>query len=249
MPSILCRRGGTEHHHDSVLESKICWGVISRSSAPASGYVSHPVSPPRVDPATPKQIAYVGTLGGDEAHARTLDKTRCSAYIKELLAKKGAEPVSTPVKQTRTKRQDFIIGLLPSIPDGYFAVSPDGTDSNVIFLRKKCPTSGKLKGCTKIQSQHGEQLEDELIYYPGSDRLWLKNYFDDKVEEAVMFLFADYKGAAMRYARLIGKCCRCNKPLTDKRSRWYGIGPDCEGEWPWMLEDVEAIKGPYREGY
>jgi hypothetical protein len=246
--SIICKNGDV-HTHDTVYQSKICWGVIK-------GFVSRPVSPtPVLEPATANQIRYVGTLGGDADYAAGLDKKGCSEYIKSLLANKG-KPVTADIsaptarpKQERTKRQEFILDMIKLVPDGYFAVTPDGTDSNVTFLRVKRPTSGRLKGCLKVQTQHSEVLDDKFIYFTGSDRIWEKNGYSNEIEEALMFLMADWQGATMRYSRLIHKCCRCNLALTDDRSRWYGIGPDCEQVWPWMIEAIHDSKGVYRHGY
>jgi hypothetical protein len=241
MASILCKNG-PQHTHYSVAESRACW----TGTAPA------PYSPPAppVLLASAKQIEYVRTLGGDPLYAAKLTGGRdgqCSEYIKSLLAKKGS-PVTAPTttRQTRTKQQEFILGLLPMIPDGYFAVSPSGDDSDVTFVRVKRPSGGRLKGCTKIQTQHSEVLDDKFIYFPGSDTIWEKRGHAAEIEDTIKFLFTDYQGAAMRYARLIGKCCRCNKALTDARSRWYGIGPDCEQVFAWVIEQVDEIRGAYR---
>jgi hypothetical protein len=34
-------------------------------------------------------------------------------------------------------------------------------------------------------------------------------------------------GAALRYARELGRCSRCNRHLTDEASRARGLGPEC----------------------
>ena len=194
MASITCRNGGTTHTHLSVVESKVCFGVLG--GAP-SGTVVAPVSPP-VEGATHRQVQYVGTLGGDQDYAAGLTKKTCSDYINSLLAK-GKKPVTAPTpapapapvpsyrttvyRQERTKRQDFILGLLPGIPDGYFAVSPDGSDAKVSFIRVKRPKSGEYKNCVKVQTQHSEQLDNKFIYNMTRDSIWEKRGCGNEIEE------------------------------------------------------------------
>jgi hypothetical protein len=246
---IICKNG-TEHTHESVTDSKICWGVlsgyVSRPVSPAPAPASTPVASWRLGPARPKQVNYVGILKGDQDFAAGLTAGACSDYIDSLLKKKGT-PVTAPTpplstltyRQERTKRQDFILGLLPEIPDGYFAVSPDGTDANIHFIRIKRPTAGQYRNCVKVQTQHSEVLDNKFIYNIGADRIWEKRGFGDEIEQDLLYLFADWQGSAMRYSRLIGKCCRCNLVLTDGRSRHYGIGPDCDDIWTWVINVVD----------
>lgn len=134
--------------------------------------------------------------------------------------------------------------MLEQVPEGYYAVQPD-TVTPLFFLRVSRPTrkDSKLLGCTVIQRVSGPDLDRGAIVHPPSD--WAPEQgprvtlYDHRVEDAVLLLVCDHMGAARRYATEIGKCARCNLRLTDVRSRHYGIGPECERHWPWMIANVD----------
>lgn len=44
---------------------------------------------------------------------------------------------------------------------------------------------------------------------------------------ALQGIAADAKAAAIRFGRETGTCGRCHSPLTDAKSREYGLGPKC----------------------
>lgn len=44
---------------------------------------------------------------------------------------------------------------------------------------------------------------------------------------ALQKIAADPKAAAVRFGQETGTCGRCNSPLTNAKSRAYGLGPDC----------------------
>lgn len=233
MTSILCRNGSTLHSHTSLVDSKICWGVIARpvtytrSAAPVESMV------------TPKQLAYIKVLGGDLVYAAGLTMKLASAYITDL---KVNPRRSAHVQPALSKRSHFITELIKAVPDGYFAVQQaDGLP--VTFMRISRPKHGNYKGGTKVQTQHGENLVDAWIWMDDRQRLFTPRGPWGDVEPQIMLLMADWQGSAMRYSRLIGKCCRCNKALTDERSRYFGIGPDCEQVWPWVIDAVNEANG------
>ena len=37
----------------------------------------------------------------------------------------------------------------------------------------------------------------------------------------------------------------CGKTLTDERSRWYGIGPDCETRYEESILESDQDRGPF----
>jgi hypothetical protein len=260
---MICKNGPV-HEHKTVLESKICWGIVSRPSPPPA------VTAPVVEPTTSKQLSYAKALGGDEAYAKRLGKEDCSKYIKAMLkaGHKAGKPVPvsspfykapavphptiTPDPHTdqevdessaapKTTKQDMILGLLGMVPDGYYAVTPeDGAE--VTFMRLKRPKHGRQKGCVKVQTQHGPRLTDRWIFFPGSDRVWLDRSMP-QIEDKMLLLIADWRSATKRYATLKGKCCRCNTDLTVKRSRHYKCGPECETHLSWLIEEIDEEHG------
>jgi hypothetical protein len=40
-------------------------------------------------------------------------------------------------------------------------------------------------------------------------------------------------------------CSKCGKKLTHGRSRYYGIGPECEEFWPEVINFINETKGVY----
>lgn len=142
---------------------------------------------------------------------------------------------------------DTLLMFLEQVPEGYFAVRHD-TNEPWAFFRIARPNFGRYKGCIKIQSKHSEQLVDRWIYYPMTHRVLQHQYRDRDIESYVMLIVADWHGATMEYARAFNRCGCCSKELTDERSRWYGVGPECEKKprWAFAVEDVDnSDKGPF----
>lgn len=56
-----------------------------------------------------------------------------------------------------------------------------------------------------------------------------------QVAQALQDFSDDPVQAATAYGKLMGHCCFCNLPLTDRRSVDVGYGPDCAKHWglPW----------------
>jgi hypothetical protein len=258
---ILCKNG-TEHKHDTVLESKQCWGLVARPGPPPP--VSYPRGYAAVDRVTNKQIQYAVDLGGDRRRVAAMLKDEASRYIKGLL--NGSEPrVSTPkvgpykgvdptaeevepdeVATPKTTKTDMILALIDAVPDAYFAVQRAEGD-RVYFIRVSRPKHGKMRGALKVQSQHGPALETRWVHWPSGSVSRYHWQYD--IEDVLLLLVADWRGATMRYAEKIKKCGRCNTALTDPRSRFYGIGPECETKhgWGWWIDEIAEKKGGYWE--
>jgi hypothetical protein len=263
MASITCGNG---HKHGSVLEVKQCYGLVARPAAPPT--VSYPRGYAAVDLVTAKQIQYATDLGGSPDHVKRLTKAEASAYIKGLL--NGTEKrVSTPktgpfkgvppegatsdeddapmVDSKKTTKTDMILGLLDMVPDAYYAVQRSEGE-RVHFLRVKRPVHGKMKGCVKVQSQHGPSLENRWVLWP-SGYVSRYHYPFGDIEDALLLLMADWQGATKRYAEKMKRCGRCNTKLTDPRSRFYLLGPECETKagWGWWIDEVAERMGGYWE--
>lgn len=153
-------------------------------------------------------------------------------------ARKYGTPVAAQVIRnsgslaiTKTSKLEMVVPLLSVVPDGYFAVQLD-TNSKMHFVRLSTVVrkdSPKL-GYRRIQTIHGPDLDLAAeINLDGK----VREYKD--ITDTIMLIIANYQGAALRYAKEIGKCCRCNTRLT---SDWrkVGIGPECVKHWPWVLE-------------
>lgn len=222
--AVLCRNG-TEHSHDSVEESKICWGILKPPAPP-----SVPVRPHSHDVATDRQLEYIKLLGGDVSLAENYTKADASRYIDRL---KGA-PVSQPATPRAVYKTKVPLALLEFVEDGYYAVQPD-SETAYVFLRVSRPTRGRMAGSLKVQTQHSDVLATEFVQWPSGE----VSVYKRSIEDQILLLLSDHHTAARNYGRHIGRCCRCNKTLTDERSRHYGIGPECEQYWPYIISLVD----------
>lgn len=244
MATITCRNRGTVHSHTSVMQSKACYGIISYPSAPAA---------PVAEPATSRQIDYVGILKGDQVAARLMTKVQCSKYIDDL--KKGkvstvtatVEEEPTPEEVKATTKSDVVKAMIEMVPEGYFAVR-EAEGAPITFMRLAKPKHGKFRDCIKVSSQHGPALEVRWARWP-SGHVSVYRWPGHDIEEDLLRLIADWKGATRLYAEKIKKCGRCNAKLTDPRSRFYLIGPECEKKpgWTWWIEDVAEERGGHWE--
>lgn len=248
MPSIRCSHNGVRHTHDSVADVRAC--QTGRTATPAPG--SNPAPRPfqhntgtglkqviHVDsPATTDQINYLVKLGANRRDAQRLTRKAASDMIDRY--KKERQKVTAPTRETRPKTI-VPIALLEQVRDGRYAVRPD-TDADWIFFRISHPKNGRLKGCLKVQTQHGEELYDRMTVYP-SGQVWVGpsgyKWTTNEVDNRLLLVVVDQNQAAIDYGREIGRCCRCGKELTDERSRHYGIGPECEKVWPHIISLVD----------
>lgn len=209
---------GTAHQHDTAEQGRICW---LGNGTPQSRHISH--NQPR--PASPLQIKYIRDLGGDALHAAKLSTREASAMISDLKSRSGSLQITQPSKLEQ------VFPLLSVVPDGYFAVQLD-TDTKMQFVRISTVTrkDAVLKGHRRIQTIHGPSLDIAASVSPEGK---VREYKD--VTDAVLLIIADYQGAALRYAKEIGKCCRCNTRLT---SDWrkVGVGPECVKYFGWAVE-------------
>ena len=229
MPAIKC--GSCKGTHTSVSEVRDCHNLNhAATAAPA---------PAPVRKATPAQIKFISDLGGDPSEHLTVSEA--SAYIKEL--KSAADQIRTATRaQTGSKSLEpqhvltQFLSLLESIPEGYYAVQPD-TETPLTFLRLSRPkskaTNPRWQGSTKIQTIHGPNLDIAWACWPNGQ---VRSY-KPGIEDKIMLLISNFQGAALRYAREVGHCARCNLRLTDEQSRRRGVGPECIKHAPWMLEN------------
>jgi hypothetical protein len=237
---MLCRNGGHEHSHETVYQSKVCHGLITPPVAPT--HYARSVEPK----ATKRQVEYAIDLGGVREVVARMTVKEASSYI-DGLKSGNKESRVTEYQQPRTTlppdpRETMLAGMLTAIAQGYYAVPLNDSDDHS-FVRISFPKNGKYKGCTKIQTIHGENLKERAILYPsGTFSIFAppRTQQRDVLLTALMGIVSDSHACNRRYAQIIGRCCRCNKQLTDTRSRHYGIGPECEEYMPWVIDEVDA---------
>jgi hypothetical protein len=98
---------------------------------------------------------------------------------------------------------------------GHFAVRIDGSDV-VKFYRVKLVTGGNWTGKVFVDAQASDE------FYP------VRN--PDTLAWILAGILADPRAAETLYGTELGKCCRCNRTLTDETSRALGIGPECRSK-------------------
>lgn len=141
---------------------------------------------------------------------------------------------------TEDPRLNMVKALIDLVPSGYFAVQTE-SGAHIDFLRISRPTKKQYAGTTKVQTQHGPNLDVEAVLWPSGK--W--SVYKRGVIEMLMLLVADIHTAAVRYAEKMHTCMRCNAELTDPRSRHYGIGPECELKmgYGWVIEEKDERAG------
>lgn len=103
---------------------------------------------------------------------------------------------------------------LADVPSGHYAIESTG-DNDLAFYRVDRPTTGQYAGRTFVKLVVGGHPDSNVRYaaIPGI----LARITEAGIAES-----------AARYGQEIGRCCRCNRHLTDEDSRAKGIGPECE---------------------
>lgn len=233
MPSIRCQHG---HTHSTVQEVREC----VNQPGPAADHTPERTQV-TVRLATDKQLKFIGDLGGDVHHAHSLSVAEASYYIQELKEQRAAI-ASAAKKSTSAGSLSLsddsdpvhqMLALVDGIPDGYYAVRPSD-EAPLRFLRLSRGKSGQYKDWTKVQTIHGPSLDIAWTRRPdGSMRAYKSG-----IEQDILLLIANYQSAALRYAKEIGKCARCNTRLTSDW-RLVGVGPECVKHWPWVLARQE----------
>lgn len=252
--SFICKNGAV-HKHDTVAESKECWRATYRPAPTPAPAVYYGVVYTRDSDRLPrppgmstwKQLDYVDDLKGNTEHAIGLDKIKCSEYIQSCIARNKAQPAAAPeppAPKPVDKRLDLLKGMIDLVPDGYYAVQMGDDETHLDFLRLKRPKSGTKTygGSLKVQTQHGPALELAAVLWGGSGK-W--SVYKASVVDMLLKVVTDHHGCAERYGQKLGRCMRCNCELTDDRSRYYGIGPECEQKsgWEWAIATMDERKG------
>lgn len=160
-----------------------------------------------------KQQAFIAKLrqerGIDDTEMPRTKKS-ASALIDNLLAMPKAERTRSSHQGERKATVN-----LPDVPAGYYAIdTKPGATNTVGFYRVDRPTKGKWEGYTFVKRIIGGHPEERVPFRQSADIL--QRIIDAGVEQA-----------GLRYGQEIGRCCACNRELTNDESRALGIGPEC----------------------
>lgn len=186
-------------------------------------------------------------------------------FYRELCTKKGHDEQPVPgTKRLMSDRISYLLTLKDATVDldklppldmlnlvraGRYAV-PNLELTEYIFVRVARPKTGRSAGQTIVQTRHGDAWTERLRYH-SNGRLVSRARADVKgmdLSDVIIAIITDQTTAAIEYATRAGCCARCGKELTDDRSRFYGIGPECEKDWPHFTGQVEDKRGAYAPG-
>ena len=146
----------------------------------------------------------------------------------------------------------FPARILFNMYEANYAVSTDGSD-RLDFVRIRLVRPYKtgwrkrqFEGCIMIQSQHSDDWVNRFaVAEDGSFTRLSSTWSPERAASILATIVTDQRGAASRYGQMLGHCCRCGKALTDERSRWYGIGPECEKHWPEIIYGSDELRGEF----
>lgn len=258
---------GVIHTHERVVEiTDWCRG----RSAPVAAPVPPPrpllpVAPPvparvhtraasavpkggawRSDPVTDDQVDYVARLGGNVPAAQRMTKGQCSDYIDSLISKGAvAVPKIEPAPEAPKSApvDDAMMGLIQLIKDGRYATRASDSEP-LVFYRISRPMKGQFKGAFKVQTQHSEKWTLAYVVWPSKR----ESVYRTDIKTHLLMLVGNQEVAASTYAWELGQCQICGRKLTLERSRYYGIGAECEDSHPSVIEAIELTFGPYTPG-
>ena len=215
-----------EHQHETAYQARVCYGLIQTKT------YTEPL-------ATDKQRDYLRNLGATNLDPN-LTKKAASAMIDKLAHQ--PVPPKPPVRDIeRENLEQGMALILPVVPEGYFAVRKDDT-MPYTFLRIRTVKTGNYKGVLKVSTQHGDAFKDRFYIYNGKVK-HIEWRVPKSVYEAVMLAATDPDETGLAYAQELGRCLRCHATLTDERSRWYGIGPECEKLRGSIIEKIDLRHG------
>jgi hypothetical protein len=174
-------------------------------------------------PPTERQVAYLRTLLAEragiaaaEAIRDRLNERRVAGELSKVVVSEAIDrllEIRRPRTEEGTPQRFDRPTSLPDVPAGHYAIPSNG-ENDLSFYRVDRPTEGPYAGRTFVKVVIGGRPDENVPYrqMPGI----LARIVEAGIAEA---------GAT--YGRAIGRCCRCNRHLTDKTSRALGIGPEC----------------------
>lgn len=232
MPSIIC--GKCQRIHTSVAQVHACHFPMHRTTSWRDGQPSK------------KQLWKIKELSKQKhylVNTKPLTAGDASDLITQLIKMETPTMNETPL---------IPLNMLRMIRFGRYAV-PNNDQTEMIFLRV-AETKGKNSilpvGSVKVQTKHAETWQDRLVVKPDGkvyrqDHSLIKGM---KLADILIAVLSDQTTAAMEYAIRKDECARCGVELTDDKSRFFGLGPDCQKDWPHMVGMVIERKGEYVPG-
>ena len=144
-----------------------------------------------------------------------LSSKQASAYIDFLMKLPRNAAAQDAAKQD-----------MPDVPAGRYAVRRH--DGEIEFFKVDRPTRGKWAGYTFLARMHGENHEPIKAR---AEKLTI-----------LLLIAGDIDGAARLYGHKMNHCGFCLHDLTDKFSRFYGVGPVCRRRHGMPISEADYRK-------
>jgi len=197
--AIRCGRGN--HYHESVHDVFLCYNGDAVNSTPETR--------PASDRITQKQLTFLNKLRTERGLTALPDdinisKREASAAIDDH-RNTSVQKSSAPSTATSN---------IPDVPAGHYAVKSLTGNQDLDFFRVDRPTEGHWVGRTYVKRVIGGKPDSKVW---GATAL--------AALEAIVAVGPEKAG--ILYGQEIGRCCRCNRHLTDQTSRQAGMGPEC----------------------
>jgi hypothetical protein len=148
-------------------------------------------------------------------------KTAMSEVISSYIELKDEVRKAMP-KAAQTTPKPAPKDEYPEVPAGRYALPTPDAENAVSFFQIDRPTEGKWAGHVFIR---------QLFGAPGDFRT--ERVRGERGGEVYRAIAADAKAAAIRFGKETSTCGVCHSPLTNDKSREYGIGPVCREKTGW----------------
>lgn len=161
-------------------------------------------------------IKGVGLVGGDVVTVTKKDGTTVERVVGEVVKTRDGYDYATIVQVPREVTVEVGVPTA-QVPDGRYAVHNDDQSVNdIAFYEVENVTEGKWAGWTFVRQIVGPS-ERKLSQKQG--RAILAKVTALGLRESLQL-----------FGQNTEKCGVCNRNLTNKESREYGIGPDCRAK-------------------
>lgn len=232
--------GHCKGYHSSSQAVLNCMRVNTPPPAPA------PITEPwQTRRASKRQMDMVNDLcdgAGIPRPANPITGASADEIIRSMKARR-----THSMSQTVHGAQILPLSMVKRIRPGRYAV-PNNDNTEYIFMRISMPR--KYKGHLLVSSKHSDSWYRRVMYAPDGKVVSHNNQAIKgmSLSDILISIVADQTTAAIEYATRANECARCGRELTDDRSRHFGIGPECEKNWPHIINEVTERKGEYVPG-
>ncbi|ADD80865.1 gp079 [Rhodococcus phage ReqiDocB7] len=195
---------------------------------------------------TAAQLQYIEDLIKRKGYKGQMKPAESRAHASRIITYLKKQPDMDP---NSPKKAIVTFQIVNLIRDGRYAVTPDVTDGpkQYVFFHVTRPKRGTYKDHLVVKTQHGDVRTNRLIYKKSGELVFQNNRMvaGERLSELIGLIVANPYQAAFDFATEKGCCGNCGKQLTDARSIWYGIGPDCEKRNIAHINWVNDMKGVY----